>query len=751
MANELLDPKYWSVKQVFDYEYYIPVYQRPYSWQADQIDALLEDIYASFEEFYSMPADDRFKAGLYLGNIIVHTRALNQFDIIDGQQRITTFALLLLALYSYSIELGAEPNERLIQKLQGALWTLDAEDNPIKEKRSITLGSVDKNMMKEVFDAAFDSPKTLKKYFLQYETKNSFEDNIKDNYLRIFDSIVEWTSQYKEKIKYLLLLSNFILSKIYLISIITIGSEVKAFSIFESINSKGKKLEDIDLMKTYIFSKLPENKYAEYLSKWGTLITKTNDDLYGYLKIYIRAYVKYYSQNISFANFKKLDDELCAHFNSETAGEAFMSLIDDMIDKVDYFKALTDLDDALAIVKDNKFKFYYLLYLKIGYEHPKPLFFRSFAEYSSGKLSKEDLITVFIETIKTMVSFLTIAQKDSKDIINAFSSIFSSIYDSNKVDKNLIIYRLNSKLQTTGIRYEDLFSALSQLDLYEKNKKLGAAVISLYESKQSDNDKFVLSWDEAFSKLSTFGSSYSLDHIMNQTPERNDPNLKYYQLGNNLKLKEGHDFPLDIIHDGMEYATFKSLILHVAGNLRLKGLDGNSSRGNESESNFCTYASLKKRNTEIVEFVLDNFLDLEKVPDDYNPDVQQKGGKTRLVGNFDFSMEDLDLTGARVKRLEIFDRSYEISHNKDIIKYLVMYFYEQNETEIISMAENNWGSRKRTVISWDKSKLISPFEIIKNKVYVETNLSSRDILWYAKDLLNKFSFPLDLVVIYIPE
>lgn len=752
MANELLDPKYWSIKQVFDYEYFIPVYQRPYSWQADQIDALMDDIFDSFDEFLNMPGEERFATGLYLGNIIIHEKGLNQFDIIDGQQRITTFSLVLLNLYAYCLELGADKNERLIQKLEGALWSLDPEDNPIKTSRSVNLGSVDKKMMEDVFDAAFDSPKTLKKFILQYETKNTFEENIKDNYLRIYESLTEWTNKFKDddKIKQLLVFSNFILTKIYLISIITKGSEVKAFSIFESINSKGKKLEDIDLIKTYIFSKFPECKYSEYLGKWGTLITKTNDDLYGYLKTYIRAYVKYYSQNISFSNFKKLDDDLCVYYGVQQPGEAFMKLIDDMIDKVDYFKALTDLDEALKIVRDNKFKFYYLLYLKVGYEHPRPLFFRSFAEFALGNLSKDDLIVVVVETIKTMVSFLTIAQKDSKDIINAFSSIFTQIYETNVIDKNNIIYRFNSKLQTAGIRYEDLFSSLSQLDLYEKNKKLGAALISLYESRQSSGT-FILSWDEAFSKFSTFGSSYSLDHIMNQTPERNDANLKYYQLGNNLKLKDGHDFPIELVHDGMEYSTFKSLVLHIAGNLRLKGLDGNSSRGNESESNFCTYKDLKLRNDEIVNFILVNFLNLEKTPDGYNPDVQQKGGKTRLVGNFDFSMDDLDLTGARAKRLEVFDRSYDLNHNKDIIKFLVMYFYEHNEAEIIKMAESNWGSRKRAVISWEKSKLISPFEIIKNKVYVETNLSSRDIIWYAKDLLNLFEFPLDLVTIYIPE
>ena len=34
MPNTLLEPNFWSIKQVFDFQYSIPVYQRPYSWQA---------------------------------------------------------------------------------------------------------------------------------------------------------------------------------------------------------------------------------------------------------------------------------------------------------------------------------------------------------------------------------------------------------------------------------------------------------------------------------------------------------------------------------------------------------------------------------------------------------------------------------------------------------------------------------------------------------------------------------------------
>lgn len=749
MTNNLLEPNYWSIKQLFDYQYNIPVYQRPYSWQTEQVDSLLKDIEDSYTEYKGLEEEEsKSKAGLYVGNIILHNKALNKFDIIDGQQRITTFGLIILALYSKSQELLADQTDRIVQKLQAALWKLDGADIPIQDKKAITLGSVEKEMFSKILDYAFLNPKELKNYILQYETKNGFENNIKINFLNIYDYL---SSNYTNN-KDLLLFANYILTKIYLISIITNGSEVKAFTIFESINSKGKRLDEIDLIKTYIFSQLKENDYQEYLAKWGDLIIKTNDNLYEYLKIYIKAYIKYYSQNISFNNFKKLSDELCKYFCVESISEAYKSLVNDMVEKVEYFRALFDIEKALTIVKDNKLKFYYLLYTKIGYEHPRPLYFRCFADYNygNGKLSKSDLVDTFIEITKMMVCFLTISQKDSKDIINVFSQIFDNIYATKEINRNYILYKINAKLQTSGIRAEDIKKDLSMLDLFERNKKLGAALISAYESK-TDDAKFKLSWDEAYSKFSTFGTSYSLDHIMNQTPESKDKNLKYYKLGDNLKLKAGHDFPEELVHDGMDYNDFKRLVLNKAGNLRLKGLDGNSSRGNCSIENFCSYKDLEDRTKIIVNFIMENVLNFEKLPSEYSPEKDIKNTKTKIIGNFDFSTEDIDLTGVKIKTLSVFDKSYELISNKDIIKYLVIYFYENNENDVLIMANDNWKPRKRIILSNTPQNLTAPYEVVKDKVYVETNLSSKDIFWYGKEILNFFKFPLDLATIFIPE
>ncbi len=85
--------------------------------------------------------------------------------------------------------------------------------------------------------------------------------------------------------------------------------------------------------------------------------------------------------------------------------------------------------------------------------------------------------------------------------------------------------------------------SLKSADVYSKNKQLGAAVLSVYESQyNSGNEKQIILGLFTCGKFATYGTSYTLDHIMVQTPVIDDPYLKYYKLGNNLKLKQGRRF-----------------------------------------------------------------------------------------------------------------------------------------------------------------------------------------------------------------
>ncbi|MFN9458226.1 MAG: DUF262 domain-containing protein, partial [Acidobacteriota bacterium] len=95
-----IDAKEKSIRSVFSFEYAfsIPAYQRPYSWGTEQAKTLLSDLLAASETFrVGMQAN--LVTPYFLGSVVV-IKQENQPEaqVIDGQQRLTTLALLISAL-----------------------------------------------------------------------------------------------------------------------------------------------------------------------------------------------------------------------------------------------------------------------------------------------------------------------------------------------------------------------------------------------------------------------------------------------------------------------------------------------------------------------------------------------------------------------------------------------------------------------------------------------------------------------------
>lgn len=93
--EEIVQPQEFCVENVFKgTEYVVPIYQRNYAWTKDEIEQLLNDI---------NDVPDDFKDKYYLGSLIVNQLGANVFEVIDGQQRLTTLYLLLSFLNNDSV------------------------------------------------------------------------------------------------------------------------------------------------------------------------------------------------------------------------------------------------------------------------------------------------------------------------------------------------------------------------------------------------------------------------------------------------------------------------------------------------------------------------------------------------------------------------------------------------------------------------------------------------------------------------
>lgn len=150
-----------------------------------------------------------------------------------------------------------------------------------------------------------------------------------------------------------------------------------------------------------------------------------------------------------------------------------------------------------------------------------------------------------------------------------------------------------------------------------KIKKVSTALLAIYESiSTNDKGKVNISYDKAYILVEKFSEAFSLDHLLPQTPNINDPKYKYYCEKNNdseiLQLKDGQDFP-DNIKSGMPYETFRHLVLNKIANLRIYYQDKNSGRKNtaielKEYGEFHTYQDILNRENDIIPMLINNVL-----------------------------------------------------------------------------------------------------------------------------------------------
>ena len=598
MIEGFNQPTIENLSLLFKNCFSIPVFQRPYSWGNEEISELFADI---DEYFKNNSADDLFMGTIYMSVDSQVKSSIFKYAIIDGQQRVTTLALMSLILYHYAIKYGLDADDTVVN-LKSYLWKkTDGRQNNKKEPL-LNSSSIEQKAMKHIFDTVFDhaGEEDLLDKIYDYKCENKQEEKIINNIKIINNKINSLViSLISNNSEILLDYIDYIINNLKFITItVGRGNEKKLFEIFESINSKGKQLDQIDLIKSYIFQNIDGNDYDTYLNTWGELIKETNDNLEDYMYIFIKSFIKFYKVGLSAKYFKSSNNDLMRYYKKNNLSDTFKALLDDMNDKVKYYKIMFSKDNYL--INNNKFKFYTSCLRLLEYEHPSPIIFRSYCEFGSNDLDKKELVEVIKSCFVYMFSFQTISNRDSKDAIKTFEKIMTTIIEIGYNYKDIIsTFRENLILDGIDNKYIEN-NVLNFIGYTEKKEKVASRVLlAAYEF--TDNGK--LDYDKALYIMNN-RDAIQIDHILPQTPDKNDEKCSYYAEGPKgntiLKLKKDHDFNIPGVVENMNYVIFQTQVLDKIGNLRLMWRYDNGDKSNSivklnSYSTFNTYGQIADR------------------------------------------------------------------------------------------------------------------------------------------------------------
>lgn len=232
-------------------KYKIPRYQRPYSWTTDEVSDLWNDL--------------KEEDSTFLGSFVFNYEKYNEekfVEVIDGQQRLITLMILLAVLRDLYKELGDQDGADLTQNLIAHKHPVSRiEDYRLKCGDTLNTFFVE-NVQKKDSDILSATPK-------RKELKT-----VKENYKFLKERISEEIKQIQDKTKKIKYLDD-LKQKIFDFKIIwiKIENDEDAYSIFETVNARGADLTAADLLKNYLFSKLPKRDDGIDTAKdiWSTI------------------------------------------------------------------------------------------------------------------------------------------------------------------------------------------------------------------------------------------------------------------------------------------------------------------------------------------------------------------------------------------------------------------------------------------------------------------------------------------------
>jgi hypothetical protein len=289
-----------------NYQYRVPAYQRPYAWQATNVDDFWGDI-------SSIDSAEHF-----LGPMVLHKSGDDIREVIDGQQRLTTLQMLIALIRDKYIEMGdpvrdpdqsgdrcsAAPSSLIRNTGYSTQYFLRSGDHNRPILEDFILRAPD-----DPFRKSLDNKKEVEGVKKAQWAKNK---PLLEAYTRLKTNIDEYLGKSKRGPEAALRrLEDALVRRVTLV-VLDLSSLDDAFLLFETLNDRGLRLSAADLLKSHLLSKVdkkhPDDASAldEASDSWDELVEVLGGgDISGFLRHYLLMRHKRVMKSDVFPFFKK--------------------------------------------------------------------------------------------------------------------------------------------------------------------------------------------------------------------------------------------------------------------------------------------------------------------------------------------------------------------------------------------------------------------------------------------------------------
>ena len=298
--------------------YRVPRFQRDYSWTEEEWEDLWLDIVGTLQ-----PDGEPVH---YMGYLVLQSGDNRNFDVIDGQQRLTTLSLLVLAVLKNLERLihagnhAPENLQRQTQIRQTYIGYLDPVTLVPRSKISLNRNN-DAYFQNYLVPLAMlplrgfpASVHLLRKAFEWFDKR--VETYAKNQSEDAGVALARFITQASDNL---------------LFTVITVTDELNAYKVFETLNSRGVKLSTTDLLKNYLFSLLHrdgkyEHEMQSFENRWESIVSRLgNDNFSDFLR-------SHWNSRYSFVRQSELFKKIRSQIKTPAQVFEFVRFVDEDLD-----------------------------------------------------------------------------------------------------------------------------------------------------------------------------------------------------------------------------------------------------------------------------------------------------------------------------------------------------------------------------------------------------------------------------------
>ena len=261
-SSSRIDSADMPLSDVFKDFYSVPDFQREYVWEETHVEKLLQDVY---DEFYGEDGTLSKEGEYFIGSIVTYKDESGVFQLIDGQQRLTTAYLALCVIRDILNESRETPPEAIIGQI--AAVSMDPETgNDLFRYRLVLQYEDSQDVLEDIAGQ--------KKKIEDIEQNTSSVEHILEAYRTIREFLqVNFDNKTADIKKFA---AAFTL-RVKLIRIVTPNLS-SALKLFETINDRGVGLNSMDLLKNLLFMRTSQEAYEQLKILWKNFITTLEQD-----------------------------------------------------------------------------------------------------------------------------------------------------------------------------------------------------------------------------------------------------------------------------------------------------------------------------------------------------------------------------------------------------------------------------------------------------------------------------------------